>query len=53
MVLNLIVELNLVHYTHNWNKGMVEYWVHSCPIRLKNNTVHGINKSQIGEALSC
>ena len=23
---------------------MMEYWVHSCSIWLKNNTVHGINK---------
>jgi hypothetical protein len=22
----------------------MEYWVHSCSIWLKNNTVHGINK---------
>ena len=26
---------------------MMEYWVHSCSIRLKNNTVHGINKPWI------
>jgi hypothetical protein len=26
---------------------MVEYWVHSCSIWLKNNTVHGINKPWI------
>jgi len=26
---------------------MMEYWDHWCSIRLKNNTVHGINKSWI------
>ena len=26
---------------------MMEYWVHTCSIWLKNNTVHGINKPWI------
>ena len=30
---------------------MMEYWVHSCFIWLKNNTVHGINKPWIEKTL--
>jgi hypothetical protein len=29
----------------------MEYWDHSCSIWLKNNTVHGINKSWIEKTL--
>ena len=41
----------LVRFAHNWNNGMMEYWVHSCSIWLKNNTVHGINKPWIEKTL--
>jgi len=30
-----------------WTNGMMKYWDHWRSITLKNNTVHGINKSGI------
>ena len=32
---------------------MMEYWVHSCSIWLKNNTVHGITKPFVWECHDC
>ena len=31
----------------------MEYWVYSCSIWLKNNTVHGINKTFVWECHVC
>jgi len=39
--------LNLVRFAHPpeaEHDGTMEYWVYSCSIWLKNNTVHGIDQ---------